>query len=149
MAGYVHVARPVFAVCRWLHMLTCVAWFVLVHWQTVYAVVALNVAVFALWKVPNHRVFSFMSLNFMSNAALVRSGRVWTLLTSKYVVCGERALWVLPMMINWFCCHSFSHRGLLHLGLNMFAVAHFSPEIIHHGYSRHQLVRRQATGGVG
>ena len=130
-------------------MLTCVAWRVLVYWQTVYAVVALNVAVFALWKVPNHRVFSFMSLNFMSNAALVRSGRVWTLLTSKYVVCGERALWVLPMMINWFCCHSFSHRGLLHLGLNMFAVAHFSPEIIHHGYSRHQLVRRQATGEVG
>jgi len=52
--------------------------------QYVGAVVAANVAVFLVWKIPNHRVFAFMCKNFMSNANLVRSGRVWTLLTSKY-----------------------------------------------------------------
>lgn len=42
---------------------------------------------------------------------------------------------------------SYSHQGFLHIGLNMFAVAHFSPEIIQTGHSRYRLVRPSTACG--
>ncbi len=65
-------------------------------------IIAVNIAVFVLWKLPDRELFQFMLDHFLVSWNGLRDGRVWTLLTS-----------------------AFSHNMLFHFFLNMYVLKSF------------------------